>query len=154
MRSLWTLLGLAPPPMYPHLGLSCMAICNICQKHLVPRWLLPQICPWKALVIGSLLGVYVTGWVARRAWAKGSESPHGDSTTGFMQRENSRGQSTLGTRAGLSAGLPFPSPGDLPDPEIKELRPPHCTDFLLSEPSGKPVPTLYIYIWWLFLFWL
>jgi len=36
------------------------------------------------------------------------------------------------------SGLPFPSPGDLPDPGIK-----HCSltlqaDFLASEPPAKP----------------
>ena len=36
------------------------------------------------------------------------------------------------------SGLPFPSPGDLPDPGI-ELRPPVLrADSLLSEPPGNP----------------
>ena len=36
------------------------------------------------------------------------------------------------------SGLPFPSPGDLPNPEIKP-RSPHCRQILLpSEPPGKP----------------
>ena len=146
--------GACSAPYVPHLGLSHMAVCNICQKHLVPRWLLPQICPWKALAIGSLPGVYVTGWVARRAWAKGSVSPHGDSTTGFMQRENSRGQSTLGTRAGNSAVCHFLLQGISLTQRSKNPGLRHCTDFLPPEPSRKPVPTLHIYIWWLFLFWL
>ena len=39
------------------------------------------------------------------------------------------------------SGLPFPSPGDLPDPEI-ELRSPELqADALPSEPPGKP-PTV------------
>ena len=39
-------------------------------------------------------------------------------------------------------GLPFPSPGDLPDPRIKPWSPVLQADSLLSEPPGKP----YIYI--------
>ena len=36
------------------------------------------------------------------------------------------------------SGLPFPSPGDLPNPGIKP-RSPHCRQILLpSEPPGKP----------------
>ena len=36
------------------------------------------------------------------------------------------------------SGLPFPSPGDLPDPGIKPRSPELQTDFLPSEPPGKP----------------
>ena len=36
------------------------------------------------------------------------------------------------------SGLPFPSPGDLPDPEIKPRSPTLQSDFLPSEPAGKP----------------
>ena len=36
------------------------------------------------------------------------------------------------------SGLPFPSPGDLPDPGIKPESPALQTDALLSEPPGKP----------------
>ena len=35
-------------------------------------------------------------------------------------------------------GLPFPSPGDLPNPGIKLESPTFQTDALLSEPPGKP----------------
>ena len=35
--------------------------------------------------------------------------------------------------------LPFPSPGDLPDPGIKPGSPMLQADSLLSEPPGKPV---------------
>ena len=37
-------------------------------------------------------------------------------------------------------GLPFPSPGDLPNPEVKSRSPALQADSLLSEPPGKP--------WW------
>ena len=37
------------------------------------------------------------------------------------------------------SGLPFPSPGDLPDPEIKPRSPALQTDSLPSEPPGKPL---------------
>ena len=36
------------------------------------------------------------------------------------------------------SGLPFPSPGDLPNPGIKLGSPALQTDALLSEPPGKP----------------
>ena len=35
-------------------------------------------------------------------------------------------------------GLPFPTPGDLPNPEIKPGSPAQKTDSLPSEPPGKP----------------
>ena len=36
------------------------------------------------------------------------------------------------------SGLPFPSPGDLPDPGIKPGSPSFQADALTSEPPGKP----------------
>ena len=36
------------------------------------------------------------------------------------------------------SGLPFPSPGDLPDPGIKPGSPAFQADALTSEPPGKP----------------
>ena len=36
------------------------------------------------------------------------------------------------------SGLPFPSPGDLPDPGIKPRPPTLQADALTSEPPGKP----------------
>ena len=36
------------------------------------------------------------------------------------------------------SGLPFPSPGDLPDPGIKPIAPELQADSLQSEPPGKP----------------
>ena len=43
------------------------------------------------------------------------------------------------------SGLPFPSPGDLPDPGIEPTSPTWQADALTSEPPGKPF--LYICIW-------
>ena len=37
------------------------------------------------------------------------------------------------------SGLPFPSPGDLPDPGIEPGSPTLQTDALPSEPPGKPM---------------
>ena len=37
------------------------------------------------------------------------------------------------------SGLPFPSPGDLPDPGIEPRSPALQADTLLSEPLGKPI---------------
>ena len=36
------------------------------------------------------------------------------------------------------SGLPFPSPGDLPHPEIEPKSPALQSDALPSEPQGKP----------------
>ena len=36
------------------------------------------------------------------------------------------------------SGLPFPSPGDLPDPGIESVSPSLQADSFPSEPSGKP----------------
>jgi len=36
------------------------------------------------------------------------------------------------------SGLPFPSPGDLPNPGIKPRSPAFQADSLTSEPPGKP----------------
>ena len=41
------------------------------------------------------------------------------------------------------SGLQFPSPGDPPDPEIKPGSPASQTDFLPSEPPGKPYVSMY-----------
>ena len=40
------------------------------------------------------------------------------------------------SKKGYWRGLPFPSPGDLPDPEIKPVSPALQADFLLSELPG------------------
>ena len=37
------------------------------------------------------------------------------------------------------SGLPFPSPGDLPDPGIEPRSPTLQADALPSEPPGKPI---------------
>ena len=37
------------------------------------------------------------------------------------------------------SGLPFPSPGDLPDPGIEPMSPTLEADALNSEPPGKPL---------------
>ena len=40
------------------------------------------------------------------------------------------------------SGLPFPSPGDLPDPGIEPRSPALQADALISEPPGKPMINL------------
>ena len=47
-------------------------------------------------------------------------------------------QSTEFSRQEYWSGLPFLSPGDLPDPGIEPGSPSLQADALLSEPSGKP----------------
>ena len=48
-------------------------------------------------------------------------------------------QSTEFARQEYWSGLPFPSPGDLPDPRIEPRSPALQADTLPSEPPGKPV---------------
>ena len=36
------------------------------------------------------------------------------------------------------SGLPFPSPGNLPDPGIKPMSPVFASGFFTTEPPGKP----------------
>ena len=44
-------------------------------------------------------------------------------------------------------GLPFPSPGDLPDPGIKPMSPALVGKFSTTEPPGKPIHVcIYIYV--------
>ena len=42
-------------------------------------------------------------------------------------------------RQGCWSGLPFPSPGDLPDPGIKRASPASAVGFFTSIPPGKPL---------------
>ena len=44
------------------------------------------------------------------------------------------------------SGLPFPSPGDLPDPGIEPGFPALQADSLPSEPPGKPINKLYLWV--------
>ena len=39
----------------------------------------------------------------------------------------------------LSSGLLFPSPGDLPDPEVKPMSPALTGGLFATEPPGKPI---------------
>ena len=41
-------------------------------------------------------------------------------------------------RQGYWSGLPFPSPGDLPDPETEPASPALVDGFFTAEPPGKP----------------
>ena len=47
-------------------------------------------------------------------------------------------QSMAFSRQEYWSGLPFPSPGDLPNPGIEPRSPSLLADVLLSEPPGKP----------------
>ena len=41
------------------------------------------------------------------------------------------------------SGLPFPSPGDLPDPGSEPVSPPLAGRFFNTEPPGKPTKSFY-----------
>ena len=46
------------------------------------------------------------------------------------------------------SGLPFPSPGDLPDPGIKTISPVLAGGFFTIEPPGKPNKSLIMFKIW------
>ena len=52
-------------------------------------------------------------------------SPPGSSVLGFPRQE-------------YYSGLPFPSPGDLPEPGIEPMFPALAGGFFTAEPPGKP----------------
>ena len=43
------------------------------------------------------------------------------------------------------SGLPFPSPGDLPDSRMEPVSPALAGGFFTTEPPGKPIYFIYIY---------
>ena len=57
-------------------------------------------------------------------------SPPGSSVHGILQARI------------LLSGLPFPPPGDLPDPGIEPVCPVLACGFFTIEPPGKPLKTL------------
>ena len=69
----------------------------------------------------SHVRLFVTPW----AVAHQASPSMGFSRQGFSRQE-------------YSSGLPFPSPGDLPDPGIEPRSPALQADALTSEPPGKP----------------
>ena len=86
--------------------------------------------PGESQGLGSLVGCHLWGCTEL------------DTTEATQQQ-----QQTVAHQASLSmefsrkeywSGLPFPSPGDLPDPGIEPGSPTLQADSLLSEPSGKP----------------
>ena len=62
-------------------------------------------------------------------WLHGLKHPQAPLSLGF-------------SRQGYWSGLPFPSPGDLPNPGIKPRSPAMQEDSLLTELTGKPLWTL------------
>ena len=54
--------------------------------------------------------------------------------------------STGFSRQDYWSGLPFPSPGDLPDPGIEPRSPALQADALTSEPPGKPECAVHGYL--------
>ena len=83
-------------------------------------WRIPWTEPWWAMVYG------VTEWLSRvllfaTPWTVAYQAPW---SMGFSRQE-------------YWSGLPFPSPGDLPNPGIEPRSPVLQTDALPSEPLGK-----------------
>ena len=53
------------------------------------------------------------------------------------------------SRQEYSSGVPFPSPGDLPNPGMEPGSPAFQADALTSEPPGKPqIETLSLFLPW------
>ena len=57
------------------------------------------------------------------------------------------GSSVHGILAWERMGLPFPPPGDLPDPGIKLVSPAWPGGFFVTEPLGKPRASVWIYFY-------
>ena len=74
-------------------------------------------------VISNVLNIYFTKKTF--LW-----DPHGLQPTRLLCSRNSPGKNT-------GVGLPFPSPGDLPDPGIKPVSPALAGRFFTTEPPGK-----------------
>ena len=77
--------------------------------------------PWENHHVKSLSRV----WLFETPWTVAYQAPL---SMGFSRQENWR-------------GLPFPSPGDVPDPGIEPGSPILEADALTSEPPGKPLVT-------------
>ena len=78
-----------------------------------------SICLALVVVVWSLSHV----WLFATPWTVARQAPL---SMGFSRQE-------------YWSGLPFPSPGDLPDPGIEPASPALQADSLLSEPPGKPI---------------
>ena len=65
-------------------------------------------------------------------------------------QSSSRGEACMWLSRGFPrqeywSGLPFPSSGDLPDPEIKPMSPALAGGFFTNEPPGKPIRDTKLY---------
>ena len=80
--------------------------------------LLPHLYTWVSEWVKSLSRV----WLFATPWTVAHQAPP---SMGFSRQE-------------YWSGLPFPSPGDLPDPGIEPRSPALQADALTSEPPGKP----------------
>ena len=60
-------------------------------------------------------------------------------------------QSMEFSRPEYCSGLPFPSPGDLPNPGIETRSPTVQADSLPTEPQGKPI-ALYLYYYYIVIY--
>ena len=91
--------------------------------------------------------------------AAGWGHPRGRSGPGARRRWRESGKPTPGAplpaaplltqispRQEHWSGLPFTSPGNLPDPEIKPVSPALAGRFFITEPAGKPKGMEYAYI--------
>ena len=105
---------------------------------------------WDLPPVFSVLVLWVSEWVSEVAQSCPTlcdpmdGSPLGSSPMGFSKQE-------------YWGGLPFPSPGDLPDSGIELGSPAFQADALTSEPPGKPTEQILTHskpnqiiwiIWW------
>ena len=84
----------------------------------------PLACQWQriwVITVGNYIWV-IRVWLFATPWTVAYQAPL---SMGFSRQE-------------CWSGLPFPSPGDLPDPDIKPGSPTLRADALPSEPPGKP----------------
>ena len=88
--------------------------------------------PWLGRASGGSMAIHSSVLAWRISW---TEEP------GELQSMGSQrvGHDWLTFRQEYWSGLPFPSPGDLPDPGIEPASPTMAGEFLTTEPPGKPL---------------
>ena len=100
---------------------------------------------WGLAMVGAGTGVGLSGWShLRLIWVVDAGLSHFSRVLLFTIPWTVACQAPLSMgfpRQEYWSGLPFPSPGDLPNPEIEPMSPALQADSLPSKPPGKPTST-------------
>ena len=126
--------------------------CRRHKRHGFDSWVrkIPWRRKWQATPVflpGKLHGQRsLEGWTAvhgvTKSWTRLSSESESVSCSVVSDSETVACQAPLSLRFSRQeywSGLPFPSPGDLPDPETEPMSPALQADSLPSGPKGKPL---------------